>query len=203
MWGCIPCKTSPDHLKHEAKERQKDLIHPLTLSTTFALATGSRDEQGYSHVCVYEPRGQAMGFRDSFCGNSPWSRSPRLDGWSEQPEGRSSCERFLSKWQKNLPQSKTSLFPRPFASGSSRASASQGLSPSYWCPLPTSGRRISLMGAARRGRTPGVCQRVLEGLKHTFEPILWGRKLLPSPQSDRVPYAAMYWQRDDMVAIKS
>lgn len=60
---------------------------------------------GHSRVCVYKPRGPAIGFKESFCGNIPWSHSPRLAGWSEQPEGRSSWETFLSKWQRNLPQS--------------------------------------------------------------------------------------------------
>lgn len=119
---------------------------------------------GHSRVCLYKPRGPAIGFKESFCGNIPWSHSPRLAGWSEQPEGRSSWETFLSKWQWNLPQS----FPRLLASGSSGASASQWLSPGYWCPLPTSGSRIRLVGAARGRKTPGLCQPVSEGLKHTI-----------------------------------
>ena len=153
-------------------------------------------------VCT-SPMGRRWDSENPSVGTAPGAIPPDwLAGVSnrrENPVGR----RFSAKWQRNLPQSRTLLFPRLLASGSSRASASQGLSPGYWCPLPTSGRRISVMGAARGRKISGLCQPVSEGLKHNVQTIPWRRKLLPSPQSDQVPQAATHLQREDVVAVKS
>lgn len=103
IWGYVHCKTSPDHLKHEAKERQKGLIQPLTWQHLLQ-PLAAEMIRAQSCLCVQAPWASDR-FKESFCGNIPWSHSPRLAGWSEQPEGRSSWETFLSKWQRNLPQS--------------------------------------------------------------------------------------------------
>lgn len=104
IWGYVHCKTSPDHLKHEAKERQKGLIQPLTCQQHLLQPLAAEMIRAQSCLCVQAPWASDR-FKESFCGNIPWSHSPRLAGWSEQPEGRSSWETFLSKWQRNLPQS--------------------------------------------------------------------------------------------------
>lgn len=149
------------------------------------------------------PVGRQWDSENPFCGNSPWSHSPRLAGWSKQLEGRSSWETFLSKCQWNLPQSRTSLFPRLLSPGSSRASASQGFYPGYWCPLPTSGRTISLLGA-EKGRlktSANLCQKASNAI---HRPSLGVGNAFPFfPQPDRVPHTATHLQRDDMVTIKS
>lgn len=103
IWGYVHGKTSPDHLKHEAKERQKGLIQPLTCQHLLQ-PLAAEMIRAQSCLCVQAPWASDR-FKESFCGNIPWSHSPRLAGWSEQPEGRSSWETFLSKWQRNLPQS--------------------------------------------------------------------------------------------------
>lgn len=124
------------------RQRQKDLIQPLTLPT-FVSATAA-ERSGHSSVCVYGPRGQEIGFRNPFVKQplDPFPQSGRLE-WATEWMFRLGT--FLSKSRRNLPQSGTSLFlarwPVP-----GRASASQERSPGSWCPLPTSGRRKSRMG---------------------------------------------------------
>lgn len=100
---------------------------------------------GHSPVSVCEPRGQVIGFRQSFCEAAPWPIPPVwLAGMSNRVDVPA---RDISiQMSENSAPEQDVPFPRPPAGGNGRASASQGLSPGYWCPLPTSRRRKSLMG---------------------------------------------------------
>lgn len=69
--GCVSCEAFPDHLKHEAKEEQKNLIWPLTLSTKFAPATGSKDEQGIVMSMCTRTAGRQRDLENPLVGTAP------------------------------------------------------------------------------------------------------------------------------------
>lgn len=197
IWGYVHCKTSPDHLKHEAKERQKGLIQPLTCQQHLLQPLAAEMIRAQSCLCV-----QAPWASDRIQRVLLWQHSlepfPQT-GWLERATGG---KIQLGDISIQMAKKSATEFSCLLASGSSGASASQGLSPGYWCPLPTSGRRIRLVGAARGRKTPGLCQPVSEGLKHNIQTLPRRWKLLPSPQSDRVCDAATHVQRDDVAAVK-
>lgn len=122
---------------------------------------------------MYEPRGQEIGFRESFCETVPWPIPPV---GVDVPAGDISIQMSESSaLERDVP------FPLPRAGGSGRARASQGASPGYWCPLPTSGRRRSPMGQrAEKDHRPPVSLRG-KASDTTYRPYFGIRSPFPLP----------------------
>lgn len=201
--GCVPCKTSPDHLWHEAKERQRDLLQPLLLSTAFALAAVSRDVQGTVVSACTNPVGRRWDLKNPFVGAAPGAVSPDwpagVSKRREDPAGRG----FYPNGREICPRA-----GRPFSLACWLVDAAEQVHPkdslratgALCRPAPGGLARWEQQGGESPPASASLCRKASNRM---YGSPLGVGKLLPSPQSDRVPRAASRLQRDNVVAVKS
>lgn len=124
----------------------------------------------------------------TFLWSSPRGHSPSPAGCEEQPEGK--------VWLGEVGTQRAEIHPpagRPVFLPCSLFERAEQVhpedSPSCGCPLPTNGRRMSLVGAARGKKAPALCQPVASDTTIISSPPLGKANFLPLLSLARFPAA--------------